>query len=68
MKITVKIQRTRQEKRIDIANNASASDVLKKMNINPTVVIITRNKEVITEDTILKNKDTLELLSVISGG
>ena len=68
MKIKVKIQRTNENKELNIENKATVEQLLSKININPTTVIVTRNKEVITEDTPLNNNDNLEILSVISGG
>jgi sulfur carrier protein ThiS len=68
MKIQVKIQRTNESKIVDISNGSTVYQVLNKIEINFTTVLVTRNKEVITEDTQLKDKDILELLSVISGG
>ncbi len=67
MKIKVFIQR--QAKKLDVElDGKTAGDLLQKINVNPTSVVVTRNKEIITEDTILKENDSIELLSVISGG
>ncbi|MEK6974100.1 MAG: MoaD/ThiS family protein [Nanoarchaeota archaeon] len=68
MKIKVKIQRTKEEKELSLNSKATAKEVLNKLKINPTTVIVTRNREVITENTMLNDKDSLEILSVISGG
>ncbi len=68
MKIKVKIQRTNENKELNLENKTTVQQLLSKININPTTVIVTRNKEVITEDTSLNNNDSLEILSVISGG
>ena len=65
MKIKVFIERTDEKKSVQAKTPIEA---LEKLNINPNTVIITRNKEIITEDTKLKKNDYLELLSVISGG
>jgi len=46
----------------------SIRDILQDLNINPTTVIITRDKELITDDTKLSSKDKIEILPVISGG
>ena len=43
-------------------------DLLKKLNINPETVIVVKNNNLITIDDIVENKDTLRLLSVVSGG
>lgn len=67
MKVNVFIQRQQKNLVIELNGN-TARDLLRHLNINPTVVIIARNKEIISEDTPLKNNDSIELLSVISGG
>jgi sulfur carrier protein ThiS len=43
-------------------------DALKKLEILPESVICVRDGELITEDTILKDGETIKLISVISGG
>jgi thiamine biosynthesis protein ThiS len=68
MKIKVKIQRTNESKIVNINTGSTVKDILEKLSINFTTVLVTKNKEVITEETKLKDKDSLELLSVISGG
>lgn len=42
--------------------------LLKELNLNPETVIVTRNNEVLTEDEKISKDDTLDILSVISGG
>mgnify|MGYP001613396294 FL=1 len=67
MKIKVFIQR--QGKKIDVKlDGNTAKELLEKLDINYTAVIITRDKQIITEDTLLKDNDSIEILSVISGG
>ena len=41
---------------------------LKKLDILPETVLATRNGEMITEDEILRDGETIELIEVISGG
>ncbi len=51
--------------------NSSAKTLallLKELGLNPETIIVTRNNEVITEDEKISADDTLEILSVISGG
>ncbi len=68
MKIEVKIQRPEKTLKVDVPKNSIVKDLLKKISINSTTIIVTRNREVLDEDTKLNDKDKLELLSVISGG
>ena len=46
----------------------TVQDLLNKLHINSETVLVTRNSEVLTEDQILNNKDSIEILSVVSGG
>lgn len=66
----MKIFIERQNKWIDvnIKKKAKVIDVLKKLKINPSAVIVVRNNELITEDEIIKNDEKIKVLSVVSGG
>ncbi len=68
MKINVFIERENKHITIDVNKNATIKDILKNLKINKTTVLISKNNELITEDTKLKNKDNIKILSVISGG
>ena len=67
MNITVKNQRDNSIKTTTL-NGTLVKDLLRQLNINPETVLIIRNNEVITESHHLEDKDTIEILSVISGG
>lgn len=43
-------------------------DLLKKLNLNPVVVLVVRNSELLTEDAVLSNADEIKIISVVSGG
>ena len=68
MQLKVFYDRENKEKTIELGNNISVSDLLKKMNINPVTVIVSRNNNIILEDETLKDKDDVKIISVISGG
>ena len=42
--------------------------LLSSLKINPETVIVVLNNEVITEDYLLKDSDSIKILSAISGG
>lgn len=67
MNITVLNEREHTTKNITFSGK-TLFDLLKQLKINPEVVIVVRKNEVITEDEILHDQDTIELLSVVSGG
>jgi len=66
--VNVFIDRENKNTMLELDNNSIVSDLLKKLNINPVTVIISRNSELILEDEKLNNNDELKILSVISGG
>lgn len=43
-------------------------DCLEKISVNPETVLATRDRELITDDEILKDGDVIKLVAVISGG
>lgn len=46
----------------------TVKDLLIKLKLNPTTVLITRNNEIILESEKLNKNDKIKILSVISGG
>ena len=67
MNITVFQERENTIKKV-LLKGHTVKDLLGQLKINTEAVIVVKNNQVITEDEILKDKDKLELLSVISGG
>ncbi|MAF36134.1 thiamine biosynthesis protein ThiS [archaeon] len=53
---------------VNVKEGSTVSDVLKKIDVDVQNVLVTRNKTLIVGTTKLNDKDTVELLSVISGG
>ena len=68
MKLKVFYDRENKEKSIELDSNLSVKDLLKKMNINPVTVIVSKNNNIILEDEKLNDKDDIKIISVISGG
>ncbi|MBI2106397.1 MoaD/ThiS family protein [Candidatus Woesearchaeota archaeon] len=46
----------------------TVKEILEKLKINKEVVIISKNNELVTEDSKVSKSDKIKLLSVISGG
>lgn len=66
--VNVFVDRENKNKKMELKNSSSVSDMLKELKINPVTVIVSRNNELILEDEKLKDKDEIRILSVISGG
>lgn len=46
----------------------TVKELLEKLNLNATTVIVTRNNEIILENTKLSDKDKIKIIPVVSGG
>ncbi len=46
----------------------TVKELLIKLKINPTTVLVTRNNEIILESEKLNKDDKIKILSVVSGG
>ena len=57
----------RENKNINVEAR-DIKDLMKKLNLNPETVLISRNNELITDDIDLEDNDEIKFLSVISGG
>ena len=58
----------RENRKINIKFNGSAAELLKKLNLNQSAVLVSRGKVLITEDTKLSDSDSVKIMSVVSGG
>ncbi|MBI4981445.1 MoaD/ThiS family protein [Candidatus Woesearchaeota archaeon] len=67
MELTVFVERKNLRKKVKFSGK-NVNELLRQLKINPEVVIVTRNNQVLTEEEILNSKDKLEILSVVSGG
>ena len=67
MEIIVTKERDRTTKKISFSGK-NVQELLDFLKINPEIVIVTRNNEILLPEEKLKNKDKIELLSVVSGG
>jgi len=62
------VRLTLRDKEYEVKHGMMLLDALKKCNIVPESVIATREGEMILDDEILKDGDTIKLVAVISGG
>ncbi len=66
--VSVFIEKEDKNNNIELEKDSLVSHLLKKLEINPVTVLVTREDELILEDERLNDKDEIKLLSVISGG
>ena len=46
----------------------TVKELLNKLNINPTTVIVSRNDHLVTEEVKLKEEDDIKIIPIVSGG
>lgn len=68
MNLKIYIDKDKINKNIEIDSNVTVSGLLSLLKINPVTVIVARNNEIVMEDEVLKDKDEIDILSVVSGG
>jgi len=66
--VEIFIDRENKNQTLELGNNSTIADLLKKLHINPVTVIVSRNNVIILEDEKLNGNDKIKILSVISGG
>ena len=64
-KLKIYLERENKNKSVTADN---VQEALKKLNINPTTVIVIKNNELVTLDSKLSSKDKIRIIPVISGG
>jgi len=57
-----------RDREVEVKPGMTLLDSLKKADILPESVIASRNGELILEDEILRDGETIQLIAVISGG
>ena len=68
MQISVFIDRENSSRDVVLEDNAKISGLLKKLNLNPVTVIVSKNGELVMESEKINEDDKIKIFSVISGG
>jgi sulfur carrier protein len=64
----VKVLLRNPRREVEVPGPRRAKDVLRSLDILPETVLVIRNDELVTGDTVLHDDDTIELRPVMSGG
>ncbi|HLD02193.1 MAG TPA: MoaD/ThiS family protein [Candidatus Nanoarchaeia archaeon] len=68
MGVSVFIERTGKRLRVEIPRGYTVKSLLGKLKINPVSVLVSINNEICTENEVIKDDDSVEIFSVVSGG
>jgi sulfur carrier protein ThiS len=61
------IEKENKTRNIKIAK-ISVKDLLKKLKLSQNTVLVIKNNELVSEEEIIFDKDTIKIMSVVSGG
>jgi len=64
----IKVIYADRETRIELSSKSTVLDLLGKLNINPETVLTKRDNEIVADFEELNDKDSIEILKVVSGG
>jgi sulfur carrier protein ThiS len=59
---------TFRDKVWEVKGGLTARAAIEKVGLDPEAVLVVRNDELITDDTVLQEGDEVKLIAVISGG
>jgi sulfur carrier protein ThiS len=59
---------TYRGKEWEMKGGITARDAISKVGLDPEAVLVVRNGQLVTDDTLLHGEDEVKLIAVISGG
>jgi len=65
MKVVIRNPRRRE---LELAGQRKVGQLIDELDLNPESVIVVRGDELLTRDDLLRDSDTVEIISAISGG
>ncbi len=66
--ITVKLLREGTEEQIPCEENLTVEDVLEKCKYTTETAVVQRDGKILTEDEVVDDNDTVQIIPVVSGG
>ena len=68
IEFAMKIHLRQPPKNIEVTGPKFVRQLLKELHLNPEAYLVIRNDDLVTDDEVLKDSDTVEIRPVISGG
>lgn len=65
MKVIIRNPRRRE---LELEGSRRVDALIKELDLNPEQVLVIRDDDLLTRDEMIRNEDTVEILSAISGG
>jgi sulfur carrier protein len=65
MKVIIRNPRRRE---FELEGSRRVDALLRELDLNPEQVLVVRNDDLLTRDVVVRNDDTVEIVTAISGG
>ena len=65
MKVIIRNPRRRE---LEVEGSRRVDALIKELDLNPEQVLVIRDDDLLTRDVMIRNDDTVEIVSAISGG
>jgi sulfur carrier protein ThiS len=66
--VMIRVRMPQKKRELEIPGPRRVEDILAEAGVRPTTVIVTRGKQLLTKDQRVEDGDTIDILSVVSGG
>ncbi len=64
----IRVRIPQKNKEIEVPGPKRVMDLLAEAGVRPTTVIVTRGRDLLTKDQRVEDGETIDILSVVSGG
>jgi len=66
--VMIRVRIPQKKKELELPGPRRVGEILAAAGIRPTTVIVTRGKRLLTRDQRIEDGETIDVLSVVSGG
>ena len=66
--VMIRVRMPQKKRELEVPGPRRVGDILAEAGVRPTTVIVTRGKQLLTKDQRVEDGDTIDILSVVSGG
>ena len=64
----IRVRLPQKKKELEVPGPRRVMDILADAGVRPTTVIVTRGKKLLTKDQRVEDGETVDVISVVSGG
>lgn len=66
--VMIRVRMPQRNREMEVPGPRRVADILATAGVRPTTVIVTRGRQLLTKDQRVEDGETIDILSVVSGG